>query len=89
MWEEISMTLNETITLIKNYDEQTKNYYTYMEKINHALMSNINYRTQIKSQMVFDDRLKVRLITLGNTSNGILIQKYFPDIFEEENKKIR
>lgn len=83
------MTLNETITLIKNYDEQTKNYYTYMEKINHALMSNINYRTQIKSQMVFDDRLKVRLITLGNTSNGILIQKYFPDIFEEENKKIR
>jgi len=89
MWEEIDMTVSETIRLIKSYEEEVKNYLIYMDKINRTLMSNIAFVNEIKIQMTLDDVLKKRLIHLGNRSNGLVIQKYFPDIFVEENKKVR
>ena len=83
------MTLYETINLIKNYDEQVKNYLLYMNRINNILLNNISYISEIKVQMKIDIRLKKRLIYLGNTINGSVIQKIFPELFDVENKKIR
>lgn len=83
------MTLLETISLIKNYEEQVKNYLLYMNKINYILMNNPNYVSEIKMHMSFDNRLKNRLITLGNTSNGSVIKHVFPEIFIESKKKTR
>lgn len=83
------MTLLETISLIKNNEERVKNYVLYMEKINTTLKGNIVYINQIKLQMQFDYILKNRLITLGNTYMGTTIQEFFPELFMNENKKVR
>lgn len=83
------MTVSELIRLVKNYEEEVKNYLIYMDKINRTLMSNITFVNEIKIQMTMDDVLKKRLVHLGNRSNGVVIQKYFPEIFLEENKKVR
>lgn len=83
------MTLLETINLIKNFEEQIKNYTLYMEKINITLKSNIAYVNEIKLQIEFDSRLKNRLITLGNAYMGTVIQHFFPELFVDENKKVR
>lgn len=83
------MTVSELIKLIKNYEEEVKNYLLYMDKINRTIMGNIAFVNEIKIQMTLDDRLKSRLIHLGNRSNGTVIQKYFSEIFVEQNKKVR
>lgn len=83
------MTVSETISLIKNYEEQLKNYYLYMHKINLTLMNNIAYVNEIKARVELDQVLKNRLISLGNTSNGLAIQKLFSELFKKENTKVR
>lgn len=83
------MTLSETINLIKNEEEKIKNYALYMEKINTTLRSNIAYVNEIKLQIKVDSRLKNRLVSLGNTYMGIVIQELFSELFVEENKKVR
>ena len=83
------MSVYEVISLIKNYEEQVKNYHLYINKINLILMNNPAYVNDIKSQMTVDYLLKNRLIKLGNSFNGIVIQKLFSDLFEVENKKVR
>ena len=83
------MSVYEVISLIKNYEEQVKNYHLYINKINLILINNPAYVNDIKSQMTVDYLLKNRLIKLGNSFNGIVIQKLFSDLFEVENKKVR
>lgn len=83
------MTVSELIKLIKSYEEEVKNYLIYMDKINRTLISNIAYVNEIKMRITVDDRLKNRLIYLGNRPNGTIIQEYFPEILIEQNKKVR
>ena len=83
------MTVTELIALIKNHEEYVKNYLSYMQKINNTLMCNASYVTEIKVQLSLDYLLKHRLERLGNSPNGLVIQHLFPELFVEENKKIR